>query len=204
MPCRRLTQANAPACRARIDDAFTSPFLCVRGTGQPWNAGVQTYADASLLRFADEWQHYFRGELPIKEDVAVTEADVRTKNLILFGDPGSNSWIAKVLPHLPLTWSKESLQLGGERLSSAEHVPTLIAPNPLAGAVSRYIVLNSGHTFRESELAKLNYLLFPRWGDWAVLKLDVNRPANAPWEDNILRASYFDEQWQFPTATRNP
>ncbi|MEK6260259.1 MAG: prolyl oligopeptidase family serine peptidase [Planctomycetota bacterium] len=191
-----------PGRQGPIDDAFTSPFLCVRGTGQPWNANVQTYADASLRRFADEWHHYFRGELPIKEDVAVTEADLRTKNLILFGDPGSNSWIAKVLPHLPLTWSKESLQLGDERLSSAEHVPALIAPNPLPGAGDHYVVLNSGHTFRESELAKLNYLLFPRWGDWAVLKLDLNRPADAPREDNVLRAGYFDEHWQLPKVVR--
>ncbi len=193
-----------PGLQGPIDDAFTSPFLCVRGTGQSWNAGVQAYSDASLRRFADEWHHYFRGELPIKDDVAVTEADVRTKNLILFGDPGSNSWIAKVLPHLPLTWTNDSLQFGGERFSSAEHVPALIAPNPLAGAGSHYVVLNSGHTFREAELAKLNYLLFPRWGDWAVLKLDANRPAAAPLEDNVLRAGFFDEHWQFPSAARRP
>ena len=193
-----------PGLQGPIDDAFTSPFLCVRGTGQPWNVGVQTYAEASLRRFADEWQHYFRGELPIKDDVAVTEADLRTKNLILLGDPGSNLWIAKVLPHLPLTWTKESLQLGDERLSSAEHVPALIAPNPLPQAGNHYVVLNSGHTFRESELAKLNYLLFPRWGDWAVLKLDLNRPADAPWEDNVLRAGYFDERWQLPNTVRAP
>ena len=193
-----------PGLQGPIDDAFTSPFLCVRGTGQPWNAGVQAYSNASLRRFADEWQHYFRGELPVKDDVAVTEADLRTKNLILFGDPGSNLLIAKVLPHLPLIWSKESLQLGGERLSSAEHVPALIAPNPLPEAGDHYVVLNSGHTFRESELAKLNYLLFPRWGDWAVVKLNLTRPAAEPLEDNVLRAGYFDERWQIPNAVRDP
>lgn len=192
--------AKRPGLQGPIDDAFTSPFLCVRGTGQPWNAGVKTYADTSLRRFADEWHRYFRGELPIKEDTAVTETDLRTKNLILFGDPGGNSWIAKVLPYLPLTWSKESLQLGSERFSSAEHLPALIAPNPLSGAGNHYIVLNSGHTFRESELSKLNYLLFPRWGDWAIVKLDLNRPANLPLEDRVLRAGYFDEHWQIPNS----
>ena len=29
-----------------------------------------------------------RGDLPLKDDTAITDADVRTKNLILFGDPG--------------------------------------------------------------------------------------------------------------------
>ena len=149
-----------------IDDAFTTRFLCVRGTGQPWNAAAQAYADLSLNRFADEWHHYFRGELPVKDDVAVTEDDVQRRNLILFGDPGSNSWIAKVMPHLPLTWSKESLTFGGQEYSATDHLPALISSSPLN--VRRYVVLNSGHTFRESELAKVNYLLFPRWGDWAV------------------------------------
>lgn len=186
-----------PGLQGPIDDAFTSPFLCVRGTGKPWNAAVQAYADASLRRFTDEWHHYFRGELPVKDDVAVTEEDVRTRNLILFGDPGSNSWIAKVLPKLPLTWSKETLRFGDQEYAAAEHLPALIAPNPLPEACDRYVVLNSGHTFREAELAKLNYLLFPRWGDWAVLQIPSSQKPSEPLTEKVLRAGYFDEQWQF-------
>ena len=199
----KLTRKR-PGLQGPIDDAFTSPFVCVRGTGKPWNPAVQAYADASLRRFADEWQHYFRGELPIKNDTDIADGDwelLRNRNLILFGDPGSNSWIAKVLPQLPIQWSKDSITMNGEEYSSADHVPALIAPNPLT-AHRRYIVLNSGHTFRESELAKLNYLLFPRWGDWAVLQIDPSRPAGEPLEDKVLRAGYFDEQWQFPSGRK--
>ena len=191
-----------PGLQGPIDDAFTSPFLCVRGTGQPWNAAVQQYADASLRRFADEWHHYFRGELPITDDVAVTADDLRLRNLILFGDPGSNALIAKALPKLPLTWSKEILRFGGQEYSSADHLPALIAPNPLAGASEKYVVLNSGHTFHETELAKVNYLLFPRWGDWAVLQVDQSRPASEPLADKVLNAGYFDEQWQSPSGRK--
>lgn len=179
-----------------IDDAFTEPFICVRGTGKPWNAAVNSYAEASLKRFAEEWHHYFRGELPIKDDTAVTEEDLTHKNLILFGDPGSNLWIAKALPDLPLKWSPEKLTLGGLEYSSAEHVPAFIAPNPLKGGEGHYIVLNSGHTFREAELNKLNYLLFPRWGDWAVLQIDPKRDAAAPAKEKVLRAGYFDENFR--------
>lgn len=184
-----------PGLQGPIDDAFTTPFVCVRGTGVAWNPAAQAYAEASLKRFAGEWQHYFRGDLPLKDDTAVTPEDVRTKNLILFGDPGSNSWIAKVLPKLPLEWSKASLRLGGHEYSAVDHVPALIAPNPLAGAADRYVVLNSGHTFREAELAKLNYLLFPRWGDWAVLEVDSSRAESERLQDNVLQAGYFGEQW---------
>jgi hypothetical protein len=168
----RLPAGKRPGLQGPIDDAFTGPFLCVRGTGNPWNKAAQEYAEASLQRFAEEWHHYFRGELPVKDDVDVTAADIAGRHLILFGDPGSNPWIAKVLPHLPMKWTRESLHLGGIELAAADHMPALITPNPLPGAGEHYIVLNSGHTFRESELAKLNYLLFPRWGDWACIKLN--------------------------------
>src|SRR5262249_495434 len=150
-----------------------------------------------LRRFAYEWARYYRGDLPIKDDTDVTDTDLRRCNLILFGDPGSNRWIAKVLPNLPLKWTQETLTLAGTRYPAGGHAPILIQPNPLAGAEGRYVVLNSGHTFHEKELASLNYLLFPRLGDWAVLRVGGKPPVNpsdAP-EETVLEAGYCDEQW---------
>lgn len=185
-----------PGLQGPIDDAFATPFLCVRGTGQAWNSAVRSYADASLKRFADEWHQYFRGELPIKNDVDVTSDDWVTKNLILFGDPGSNSLISRVLPELPMKWTREALEMDATVYPAIDHVPALIAPNPLPGADGRYVVLNSGHTFRKADLSKFNYLLFPRWGDWAVLKLDPTQSFERGWDDSVLKAGYFDEVWQ--------
>jgi len=194
---RILPAGKRPGVQGPIDDAFTSPFLCVRGTGKPWNPAVQAWSDASLKRFAHEWHRYFRGELPVKDDTAVTADDVRRCNLILFGDPGSNRWIEKVLPRLPIRWTRAELRVDGTRYSAADRAPVLIQPNPLAEG--RYVVLNSGHTFHEKELASLNYLLFPRLGDWAVLGIGGKAPANPsePPDERVLRAGFFDEQWQF-------
>ena len=164
-----------PGLQGPIDDAFTTPFLCVRGTGQPWNPAVGAWADASLRRFAYEWARYMRGDLPVKDDTEVTEADVRTKNLILFGDPGSNLWIRKALPKLPLVWTRDELRLGDAHRSARDHAPAFICASPLPGAGDHYIVLNSGHTFHEKEFAAFNYLLFPRLGDWAVMKRHARR-----------------------------
>src|SRR6202035_2452710 len=96
-----------PGLQGPIDDAFTTPFLCVRGTGKPWHQAVQAWSEASLKRFAHEWRRYFRGELPVKDDAAVTAAALRRCTLILFGAPGSNRWIGKVLPGLPLRWNRD-------------------------------------------------------------------------------------------------
>ncbi len=186
-----------PGVQGPIDDAFTSPFLCVRGTGKAWNPEVQAWSEASLRRFAYEWQRYFRGDLPVKDDTAVTAEDVRRCNLILFGDPGSNRWIAKILPRLPLRWTRDEVWVGKDRYPAADHAPILIQSNPLTEG--RYVVLNSGHTFHEKELASLNYLLFPRLGDWAVMKVGGKIPQDpsAPLEEVVVRAGFFDERWQF-------
>lgn len=190
-----------PGLQGPIDDAFTTPFLCVRGTGTPWNPAVQKYADAALDRFSAEWHQYFRGTLPVKRDTEVTEADVRDRHLILFGDPGSNSWMARLLPGLPVEWSREKLNFAGESYPAANHLLSCIYPNPLPGAAGRYVVLNSGHTFRGKDLGTINYLLFPRWGDWAMLRIPTTLPSDpaSPWE-TVLDAGYFDEYWQ-PAST---
>jgi hypothetical protein len=185
-----------PGLQGPIDDAFTTPFLCVRGTGTAWNPRVQAWSDASLKRFSYEWHRYFRGELRIKNDRDVTDDDVRKYNLVLFGDPGSNSWIDKVLPKLPIQWTRGALRLGEERFPAADHVPLLIQPNPFAA--DRYVVLNSGHTFREHELASLNYLLFPRLGDWAVLRVGDKAPLNPSdtLDEELLTTGFWNEQWR--------
>jgi len=173
-----------PGLQGPIDDAFATPFLCVRGTGKPWNAEVNAWAAASLKRFEYEWARYMRGDLPMKNDTEVTEADVRDKHLILFGDPGSNSWIAKALPKLPVTWTRDAVRLGDQLQSAKDHAPVFICANPLAK--NRYIAINSGHTFHEKEFAAYNYLLFPRLGDWALIQIDSEEP---------VAVGYFDESW---------
>ena len=188
-------EGKRPGLQGPIDDAFTAPFLCVRGTGAPWNPAVQAWSDASLKQFAYEWNHYFRGELPVKDDTAVTEEDVRDRNLILFGDPGSNFWIRRILPRLPIRWTRTECAIGATKVSAVDHAPVLIQPNPLSA--SRYVVVNSGHTFHEKELSTLNYLLFPRLGDWAIVKVGDKVPAEGagPKEATVVRTGFFDEHW---------
>jgi len=183
-----------------IDDAFTESFLCVRGTDKPWHLGTQKYADLALTRFQVEWAKFWRGQLPIKDDVDITNEDIAGKHLILFGDPASNSLIAQVLPALPMTWTKEQIIVAGRRCKAAEHVPVMIYPSPLNS--SRYVVLNSGHTFHAPDYVGTNALLFPRLGDYALLRL-------APTDRDILNvevvtAGLFDDYWQYQLADLPP
>jgi hypothetical protein len=198
-----------PGLQGPIDDAFTTPFLCVRPTGEkPWHPGIQQYALAALARVQDEWARYWRADLPIKNAADLTPGDLAHKNLILFGDPGSNPYIARALPslaHSGLTWTPDHITLAGQSAPSATHTPVLIHPSPFtpSDAASRYIVINSGHTFHDAELGKINYLLFPRLADWAILKPDPEKVALAqsnprqPLDETVLAVGYCDENWQF-------
>jgi dienelactone hydrolase len=186
---QKLTGLQGP-----IDDAFMEPFLCVYGTGEhPWHAATRKYADANLKRFAKEWSKYMRGELPVKDDVDVNDDDIANKNLILFGDPASNSLIADVVDDLPLRWTRETITLAGKEYDAADHVPVLIYPNPLNA--QRYVVLNSGHTFHAAEFERTNALLYPRLGDYAVLKLAPTE--KDPAKTTVAVSGLFNDFWQF-------
>lgn len=143
-------------------------------------------------------------ELPVKNDTDLTIDDRTTKHLILFGDPGSNRWIRDALPKLPLEWTRERLTVAGREYAAADHAPSLITANPLGGGSGQYLVLNSGHTFHEAELSTLNYLLFPRSGDWGVWKVGPPRagassPSAAVVEEQVA-LGLADENWRIVNA----
>jgi len=183
-----------------IDDAFTAPFLCVRGTGTPWHEATEEYARANLERFRKEWSKYFRGELPLKDDVEVEAQDIAGRHLVLFGDPASNSLIAQVLQGLPFTWTKDKITWNGKDYSASEHVPVLIYPSPLSP--NHYVVLNSGHTFHAADFQGSNALLYPRLGDYAILKLIGYK--KDPLNVKLCTAGLFDDFWRLSTVQSGP
>lgn len=177
-----------PGQQGSIDDAFTMPFLAVRGTRTPWHPAVTAMAEAELLRFAYQWNRYWVGEVPVKADRDVTAEDTHTKNLIVFGDPGSNSVLADMLADLPLEWTKEAVTMNQQRYAASAHLPVMIHPNPLAGGSDRYVVLNSGYTFGEAASSSVAYLNYSRLGDWAIRSLDGTAP---------VAVGHFDESWSY-------
>jgi hypothetical protein len=182
-----------------IDDAFTTGFLVCGPTAEPWHANTGKYAEAEQARFRALWDRYFRGSLQTTTAETYAPRDNfkrdSTANLVLFGDPHSNPLIARVMPKLPIIWTKEKLEVNGVTYDPKTYVPVLIYPiSP--GDDHNYVVLNSGHTFKEADLKGTNALLFPRLGDWAVIKPTPTREDPAAYE--VVAAGLFDENWQFP------
>jgi hypothetical protein len=170
-----------------IDDAFLEPFLVVRPTGTPWNAGANDQALRILQRFDRQYTLAYRGHIRIKDDKDVTPADFVKYHVVLFGDPGSNRWIAKLQGKLPMNWTREALTMGTRTFPAAESVPAMIYPSPLSA--DHYIVINSGLTAAWADWA--GDFPTPRYGDFAVFK--VKEGSDDP---EAAYAGLFDESWK--------
>lgn len=178
-----------------IDDAFMEPFVCVRGTGVPWSKSTQDWADWTLQRFETEFDKWLRGRIPVINDTELSDEDIASKNLILFGDPGSNAVIARVLDKLPVTWKQSSLNVNGQQYDTDTHGLSLIYPNPLNPR--RYVVINSGHTMHEKDFRASNSWLFPRLGDIAVQQF-VRQGDD--YEEATAWAGLFNSSWGLSAA----
>jgi hypothetical protein len=180
-----------------IDHAFMSSFIFVRPTGKPMNDKLGEWTKAEFEHATDFWRKVFRGEAPVKDDLAITPQDIANSNLVLWGDPSSNAMLAKVLncrilgtPQLPIQWTNDKLVFAEKSYDAAHVAPVMIFPNPFNPA--RYVVINSGPTFREQALLN-NADQTPKLPDWAIV--DLNTPPGPKWPGEILSAGFFDEHW---------
>ncbi|MFO0999863.1 MAG: prolyl oligopeptidase family serine peptidase [Planctomycetaceae bacterium] len=174
-----------------IDDAFMDSFIFVRPTGTAANEAVGKWAEAELTRAIEHWRRHFRGDARVVNDVDLTEEMIQTSNIVLWGDPKSNSVLAKIADKLPIQWTADKVTVGEKSYDARNHAPILIHPNPLN--LNRYVVLNSSFTFRDYAYLN-NARQVPMLPDWAIIDLDT--PPNAIWPGKVVDANFFDEQWK--------
>jgi len=174
-----------------IDDAFMVSFLMVRPTGKPMNDKIGAWASAEMKHAIEHWRKQFRGEARVRDDTAASADDIAAHNLVLWGDPSSNQLIAKIAPQLPIKWDDTGIHVGDKTYDAGHHVPLLIYPNPLNP--ERYVVLNSGFTFREYDYLN-NARQVPKLPDWAIVDVTVPPSTRAP--GKVEDAGFFGERWE--------
>jgi hypothetical protein len=181
-----------PGLQGPIDDAFMEPFVFVGPEATPEGASaVEAWAKEEYTRATREWRRHFRGDVVERRATDVTPQDIAERNLILFGTADSNPLIARVMPGLPLRRDGDAWSIGPHRVDAAAAVPILVYPNPLNP--DRYVVLNSGFTFREYAYLN-NARQIPMLPDWAIVSATEGRGPQLP--GKILAAGFFDERWR--------
>lgn len=173
-----------------IDDAFMDSFVMVTPTGTPLAPGTADWAKSEQDRAIKEWRRQFRGDAQVRQDSEVTDEDIANSNLVLWGDPGSNAVLARIADQLPIKWNATSVTVGSETYASATHAPVLIFPNPLNP--EKYVVLNSGFTFREFDYLN-NARQISKLPDYAII--DITTPPGPRYAGRIVTAGFFNEDW---------
>ena len=174
-----------------VDDAFLDAFVLVKPTGRALNEKVGEWTLGEFAHAADQWRKIFRGEAPAKNDGEITDTDIANNNLILFGDPSSNAILKRIAEKLPIRWHSQGITLNGKTYPADHHALIMIYPNPLNPA--KYVVLNSGFTFREAD-HKTNSRQIAKLPDYAIV--DLNTPPDEKTPGAILQAGFFTESWQ--------
>lgn len=175
-----------------IDDAFMNRFVMVAPSSQGWHPATDDWVEKEMNRAIGEWRRQFRGDALVRKDREVSDEDVADANLILWGDPGSNAWLGKIMDRLPIRWTPDALEVNGRIYPSATHLPAIVFPNPLNR--QRYVVLNSGFTFRDYTHLN-NARQVPQLPDWAVI--DLSEPPGSQRPGRIADAGFFDEHWRW-------
>ena len=135
--------------------------------------------------------------LAVKRDTEVTDEDLRTSNLHLFGTPRSNRWLRKIEAQLPVRVTTDGVLVNGSLHAGPDVGFKLIYPNPLAP--DRYVMVSAGvhaHAALWANWLPLwtpDFIVYdqrtvsPRWG-----KILAGRKARA--------AAYFDRAWRVPAT----
>ena len=178
-----------------IDDAFLDSFIMVRPTGAAIAPGIARWVAAEQQHAITEWRRQFRGEVQVRDDTAIADADIAGSNLVLWGDPGSNKVLARIAGRLPIQWTSDAVIVGKARFPSATHALLLIYPNPLNP--KKYVVLNSGVTFREYDYLN-NARQIPKLPDFAVI--DTTTPPDDRHSGKVAAAGFFGEHWELMNA----
>lgn len=193
---RRATDGNAelrkkPGLQGPIDDALMDSFYFVLPSGQSTDPVVQNWVSEESAHAMEHWRIHFRGDVRRVVDTELTEAQIASSNLLLFGDPDSNAVIARIADQLPVRWTDDSILLGDQSVPRTGHVPILVFPNPLNP--DRYVVINSGFTFREYDYLN-NARQTPKLPDWALVDITGGPTMRDP--GKIRAAGFFDEKWK--------
>ncbi|NQT85981.1 NPCBM/NEW2 domain-containing protein, partial [bacterium] len=189
------TLHKTPDLEGPVQHAFMGSFMIVHGTqGDDEQAKKVSREEARIL--ADRWNRWARGKCRTKADKDVKPEDIEKHNLILVGDPATNSLVPRVMEGLPIRVEGNAIVFGAQRFEGDDLGMKVVYPNPLNP--KRYVALFTGTTWRGV------YQIvgrFGNWFDWGILD-------GWHWQDfavfddqsyspeTFLAVGFFDNDWK--------
>jgi poly(3-hydroxybutyrate) depolymerase len=197
-----------PGLSGPVEDAFLDPFLVVYGTtarADLENDAIRTEAE----QFASEWGRRYGKPCRLKADSEVTDDDIRSHGLVLYGNESANSVLARMADRLPIRVTDAEVTVEGTRHSpltphhftSGNPGAKFCFPNPLNP--DRYVVVFAATTWQG--MFQINSR-FGNWFDWGAYD-------NRNWFDfavfddrtvgpeTFLQVGFFGDRWELNPQT---
>ena len=197
------TLSKQPGLQGPIEDGFKARFLVVMPDVEGKPTVVDKWVQEESAHFLVRWRSLMRGDAIVRKASEITTQDMKDCHVVLWGTPRSNALIAKMLAtarlHEILVWNDKIVKIGSQEALADTSVPVMCYPNPLSP--NRYLILNSGLTFREAH-DRTNSLQNPKLPDWAIL--DISEPPTAVSAGRVLAADFFDNHWKVLPRVKSP
>jgi dienelactone hydrolase len=189
---------KVPGLQGPIDDAFMEPFIVIDPRPpsplRELDTQIDNWQSREYVHFLNRWAGLFRGGL--RSGGQLSPETLANHHVSLWGEPTKTPTLSRLLKHathpLPVQWDAEHLVVNGKTYDAKTHILAMIYPNPLNP--KKYVVINSGPTFREGH-DHTNSQQTPKLPDWAVI--DVRTSADGLRPGKVVDAGFFDENWQF-------
>ena len=134
---------------------------------------------ASALRFqtilADQFTETFA---PVRQDAALTDADLSSHDLILLGGSADNALVARLAPLLGIGAGKNFFRWGGKTYGEADDGLFVAMPNPWNSSKVVYVFL--GNSALEVYQMTKRFQGLPSWGVWKGDQV-TDRGYFSPW-----------------------
>jgi predicted peptidase len=128
-----------------VEEAFDTPFIVVTGTAG--EAAENRRLAAQVEKWADDWDRFADGRLPVFLDSQVSDELIQRYSLILFGTPETNRILARLQDRLPIKLGRQRYEVAGKTYAGADLGLVLCYPNPLNP--KRYVVIYAGEPYGE-------------------------------------------------------
>lgn len=184
-------EGKRPGVSGPIGDALFGRLIHVYGTG-----GER----AEILREAAErgargWIDNVTGiRQPVVADADLTDAQIASGHLVLYGSPDSNTVIARIADRLPIAIREDGIEVG-DAFHAGRHLGArFVFPSPLAPG--RYVVVQGAS--RPETVRDGNRLaaFLPDWVVYDARRLP-ERPRNLPNQrSRHVAAGFFDDAWR--------
>ena len=198
-PADERTLRKRPGLEGPISDIINAPFMVVVGTTSR-DPHMRRIIEERARDLQDIWTAWQYQPLRVKPDVQVSADDERAYSLILLGGADANAVTRRLGKRLPMSVSRNSIEVDGKRWQVADAVLQMIYPSPRAE--NRYVLVvaptsATGMHFWKPEFVEPSIGIGFVGSDWTIR--DGRRPPLASAFDPIDRdvaSGVFDTNWR--------